>query len=166
MRPTMPTQPNDITIRPARNGDVDAILVMLRDLCEDHVRYDPARFVPPADLRAVYGPWLARAEAGDGMLALVAEAGGTAVGYLVGEAFEAEPKYWAPACGYVHDIYVSADARGAGVSGRLMAAFEEWCRARGLPQVRGITASANARAHAFFRKHGYRAAAVEFAKEL
>jgi GNAT superfamily N-acetyltransferase len=37
--------------------------------------------------------------------------------------------------GFVHDVFVAADARGQGIGGRLVEAAAEWLIARGVPRV-------------------------------
>lgn len=169
-RDPTPTHPNSI-VRNATPADLPAILAMLRVLSDAHVGYDAARFVPPRDMGAVYGPWLARATPGGDVLALVLSAadvgpGGPLTGYLVAEHFEAQPEYWSGPCVYVHDIYVEPEARATGAAAALLAGARAWAKARGMNQLRALVATANARSLAFFARQGFRQCAVEVNLDL
>ena len=52
-------------------------------------------------------------------------------------------------------IAVEAHARGAGVADRLLDAFRAACVAAGYDEMRLVVSAQNARAAAFYRRHGW-----------
>lgn len=154
-------------IQQARQEDVPRIVDMLGQLTDAHARYDGKRFVAPEDPSAVYAAWVAKAVPGSDVLALVARqtSDGLVIGYLIAEHFEAMPKYWAPECIYVHDIFVEAAARKSGAADAMLDRAAMWGQSRGVRQIRGIVAHANHMGQAFFTRSGFRAAAIEFVRD-
>jgi Acetyltransferases len=68
--------------------------------------------------------------------------------------------------GIVEDIVVDERARGRGVGTRLMRAAQAEMRAAGMEHAILESGIRNASAHAFFRREGYREAAIMFLKRL
>ena len=143
-----------IGVRPAGPGDRDQVWPLARDLATS---YQVGR--------AAFGQSFASLLADATALVLVAEAGGDTegggvVGYLLATshpAFHANgPVAW------VEEVMVAARARGAGVGRQLMAAAEDWARARGAAYV----ALATRRAAPFYRALGYEDSAVYFKKPI
>jgi GNAT superfamily N-acetyltransferase len=68
----------------------------------------------------------------------------------------------------IHALVVDESARGAGAGARLVAAAEEWSRARGLPRLRVRTQIVRERAHAFYERLDFRRAKTQhvFDKDL
>lgn len=157
----------DLQVRGATRADLPQILGMLKQLTDAHAHYDHKRFVAPSDAASVYGAWVAKALPGSDVLALVAQRvdSGRVVGYLISEHFEAMPKYWAPECIYVHDIFVEAEARKTGAADVLLEHAAIWGQARGVSQLRGIVANANQMGQAFFKRSGFRAGCIEFVRD-
>ncbi|MBU6414081.1 MAG: GNAT family N-acetyltransferase [Planctomycetes bacterium] len=157
----------DVEVRLATAADVPRILVMLKQLTDAHEAYDGKRFVAPADPAATYGAWVAKATPGNDVLALVAEVAreGEVIGYLIAEHFEPMPKYWAPECIYVHDIFVEADARKTGAADALLERAAMWGQSRGVSQLRGIVAHGNQMGQGFFTRSGFRIGAIEFVRD-
>jgi L-amino acid N-acyltransferase YncA len=153
-------------VRPAMAKDLPQILGFLRQLTDAHARYDPQRFIPPTDAASTYGAWLAQATPGSDVLALVVQIGPDrpVVGYLIAEHFEPMPKYWAPACIYVHDIFIDPAARSTGAADALLAHAESWGKIRGVHQLRAIVAEANQMGQSFFARRGFRVGAMEFVR--
>lgn len=156
-----------MSVREAKAADLPRILEMLHQLTSAHQRYDGQRFIAPADAASVYGAWVAKAVPGSEVLALVAQrqADGHSVGYLIAEHFEAAPKYWAPECVYVHDIFVEPEARKSGAADALLEHASSWGRSRGVHQVRAIVAHANQMGQSFFSRGGFRIGAIEFVRD-
>ena len=151
--------------RAAHPDDLPAIYAMLRELSRTHQNYDPARYVLPDDVIAVYEPWMHRAMHGTDVLAIVA--GDHPIsGYLVAEAFEAQGEYWSAAHVYIHDLYVIPQARAAGVAPALIAHAAAWARSQGIRQLRGIVAMDNGQARRFFARQGFRESAAEITMDL
>ena len=68
--------------------------------------------------------------------------------------------------GIVHNIYVRADDRGAGVGTALLSAAERTLTDRGADAVTLQAMAPNEAAHRFYRRNGYDAHRVEFEKPL
>lgn len=154
-----------IPTRLACERDLPAIYAMLRELSRTHRNYDPARYVLPDDVIAVYEPWMRRAMHGTGVLAIVAGEH-PITGYLVAEAFEAQGEYWSAAHVYVHDLYVIPQARASGVAKGLIDHAAAWARQQGIRQLRGIVATGNGQGRRFFARQGFRESAVEITLDL
>jgi GNAT superfamily N-acetyltransferase len=151
--------------RAAHPDDLPAIYAMLRELSRTHQNYDPARYVLPDDVIAVYEPWMHRAMHGTGVLAIVA--GDLPVtGYLVAEAFEAQGEYWSPAHVYIHDLYVLPEFRASGAAQALIAGAANWAKGLGIHQLRGLVATDNGHARRFFARQGFRESAAEITLDL
>ncbi|HKP93072.1 MAG TPA: GNAT family N-acetyltransferase [Chthoniobacterales bacterium] len=83
---------------------------------------------------------------------LVAEVSGEVVGWLHGAEQEALA---VGTLGEVWGLVVAAEQRGRGVGRRLMAAVEEWGRARGLAQISLRSNVIRPESHAFYERIGY-----------
>jgi L-amino acid N-acyltransferase YncA len=90
---------------------------------------------------------------------------GPVIGYLIAEHFEPMPKYWAPACIYVHDIFIDPAARSTGAADALLERAAAWGKARGVYQLRAIVADANQMGQKFFARRGFRVGAMEFVRD-
>lgn len=158
---------SDTIIRSGRPSDVEAIVAMQRAIHAEHVAWDPARWTTQTAPASVYPDWLGHLLSGtpDGTV-IVADVGGTVVGYLLAEVEPESTKHWSPAALYLHDVFVHAAHRRGGVARKLMSALFAW-RERAHPelQVRLITAASNDDARAFFSRLGFRACAVELIRE-
>jgi len=155
-------------IRSAQTRDSPHIVELARSLVEFHVGLDPIRFVCP-EPRQTYADWLATLILSDRALVLVAEgADGPAppCAYLLAEHVSAQAHFWSPSAVWVHDVFVSPDARGAEIATRLLSRATDWARARGVSQLRVLCAHANPTARAFFESKGLRPTAAELALDL
>lgn len=159
---------NPVSIREATLADIAAMVPLIQALAEQHVAYDAQRFVPPApaDIERVYADWWREGAAHGLVTMLVAEDAEGLCGFVVLEELAAEPTWWTDRHAYLHDIHVAPHVRGRRVGERLLEACVAWSRARGLPQLRGLVAGANANAQGFFKHHGWRAAAVEMVVDV
>jgi GNAT superfamily N-acetyltransferase len=82
----------------------------------------------------------------------VARCDATAIGWVhVAEsrALEYEP------CAELLGLVVDESRRGSGAGAALVAAAEQWARARGLAEMRVRSRDTRERAHAFYRRAGY-----------
>jgi ribosomal protein S18 acetylase RimI-like enzyme len=91
-------------------------------------------------------------------LFLVAEAGGTLQGFIIGEVRDWE--FGSPPCGWVFAVSVRPAARVAGVGTRLLEAICEGFRHAGVDKVRTLIARDNSLVLSFFRSQGMMAAPV------
>ena len=158
-------------IRASQLSDLPAILSMVEHLAADHFTYDAERFVlsSPDDLPHVYKDWLIRSQSTPDILYLIAEETTSpipATGYLIAESFAAQAQYWSPAHVYIHDIYCAAHARHSGLGHALIAHAKHWAKSKNITQIRGLIASENKAASAFFIKKGFRIAAHEMVYDL
>jgi ribosomal protein S18 acetylase RimI-like enzyme len=150
-----------MTIRDATPEDVPAVLPLVQRLCDLHGQWDTERFDFKPDLAERYRRWLTARCADAGAVFLVAEVGGQVVAYLVGTTEDEIPIYWTPACGYIHDIWVDPDYRHEGLARQIVTLAVERFAAKGLKQVRLITAAKNDVGRAMFERCGFRVATVE-----
>ena len=100
-----------------------------------------------------------------GATVLVAEdIGGRPLGFihLCGET----DYYTRSEAGHIADIIVAPDARGRGVGETLIAAAEEWARARGYPLLTLNVFIENAHARALYERTGFGAEIVRYVKAL
>jgi len=154
-------------IRKARTEDLEVVGRLGAALLREHYGFDPQRFMQGgADAEDGYadflGTQLDRAES----LVLVAEADGEVVGYLYAGI---EPRNWKELreqAGFVHDVLVHEDNRGAGLAQLLMDAALRWFRERGVPRAILWTAARNTRAHQLFERLGFRSTMIEMTREL
>ena len=69
-------------------------------------------------------------------------------------------------CGYVSLLAVDADTEGSGVATRLMAAAEDWARARGYRFLSLDVFADNRRAIDFYKRGGFEAETLRMVKPL
>lgn len=154
------------TIRPATADDRVRLGQMAGKLVRMHHAFDPKRFMAIENVDEGYGRWLASEAVRERAFVLVAEDDGALVGYLYGAMEDMSYEDLRAECGYVHDIWVEAEARRHGVAKLLMeracAIFQE----RGAPRVVLMAATANPKAQALFEKLGFRPTMVEMTREL
>jgi len=160
------TQPT-VRVRLASGADRARLGEMAGQLVRLHVAFDRDRFLAVDDVEEGYGRWLVREAARERALVLVAERDdGALVGYLYGTVEGISWEDLRGPCGFVHDVWVEEDARGAGVATELLERACALFAERGVPRVVLMTASQNQRAHALFRKLGFRDTMVEMTREL
>jgi ribosomal protein S18 acetylase RimI-like enzyme len=153
--------------RPATTNDIDSILAMQREIHAEHLTWDAARWTVGAPVESAYHTWLTRllTEEQNG-LALVAERESRLLGYLIAEVEEESTQHWSPRAVYLHDLFVDAASRRAGVARKLMEELLVWSETyHPWLQVRLITAAGNESARAFFERFGFRSCAVEMIRE-
>lgn len=150
----------DMVIRTAGAGDVGAILRMQSQLAAAHVAWDGARFGVSDATEPAYRAWLEQGRSGSGVMVLVVEVGGAVSGYMIAELMPAEPKYWATACVYVHDLFLEPAARGTGAAEALIGRARAWAIEEGVG-LRALVAAGNAGGKKFFERAGFGVRAVE-----
>ncbi|HUF24754.1 MAG TPA: GNAT family N-acetyltransferase [Vicinamibacterales bacterium] len=161
-----------LTIRRAAPGDLVALGRLGAALMRIHRAFDERRFMPPgAHPEDAYARFLEVQLADPSMLILVAERAhhGRAsdiLGYVYAGIEPASFKELRERAGYIHDLLIADDARGAGVGARLLEAAIAWLREQGMPRVLLWTAAQNAGARRLFEAHGFKATMVEMTREV
>lgn len=156
-----------VTIRRAERRDLPALGRLGAMLMRTHYAFDPRRFLAPGDsAESGYAWFLGSVMDSADACVFVADDGGDVAGYVFAAL---EPLSWkelrGPA-GFVHDVAVREDARGAGIGKQLLAAGIEWLRGRGAPRVILWTATPNEAAQRLFRGLGFRNTMLEMTLEL
>lgn len=154
-------------IRKATPGDLEALGQLGALLMRTHYAFDAHRFLAPEEgVESGYESFLASVLASPDDCLFVAEREGTVAGYVWGGL---EPLSWkelrGPA-GFIHDLAVADEARDSGVGTALLEAGIGWLRERGAPRVVLWTAAKNQRAHALFRRLGFRDTMIEMTMEI
>lgn len=124
-----------VVIRTATFGDLDAVVELRLALLHEH-RANPiyGRLRPdaPARARRLFAQQIESTHE----IILLAVRGDEAVGILRCVHSGGAPLLLPNAYGYLASVYVRPDARRAGVLHLLLEAAEEWCRSRGLTELR------------------------------
>jgi ribosomal protein S18 acetylase RimI-like enzyme len=158
---------SDLVIRRAASADVAAIGRLGALLLRAHFDFDRQRFMRPGEDAAEGYSWFLGTQLDDpDCLVLVAERAHEVIGYLYAGI---EPRTWKELreeAGFVHDVLVSDEHRGAGVAEALMREAFDWMRERGVPRVLLWTAAPNERARRLFERLGFRPTMTEMTKEL
>ena len=155
-----------ITIRPATPADQDALGRYGAELMRQHHDSDPERFITVEHPEGGYGRFLVSQIANPEAVVLVADEGGTVVGYVFADI---EGTSWMDLrgpCGQIHDIYVDASERRHGAGRALMRAAIDWIRSRGMRQIVLFSKTKNASAQRLFESIGFRDTMVEMTMDL
>jgi ribosomal protein S18 acetylase RimI-like enzyme len=156
---------DDVTIRRAAAADEAALGRYGGALMRQHHEFDPQRFIRSDNPEAGYGHFLVSQLGEPECVVLVAERAGEVVGYAYAGL---EPMNWKDlraACGYLHDVFVNPNARGAGIGERLVRAAIEWLESQGAPRVVLMSAARNKGAQRLFERLGFRRTMVEMTRE-
>lgn len=155
---------NDVTIRPARREDLQAVGVLGELLMRAHHDFDSARFMRPATSEG-YASFLGMQLHDPESVVLVAVATGEIVGYVFAGI---EPLSWKELrerAGFIHDVAVREASRRAGIAEALVGAAIERLHALGAPRVILWTAVQNAGAQRLFARMGFRPTMIEMTRE-
>jgi len=143
-----PPQPQ-LQVRPARPADQDQVWPLARDLATSYTAERPA-----------FGQAFTAALTDPDSLVLVAERGGTILGYLLATT---HPTFHANApVAWIEEVMVAPEHRATGIGRHLMTAAETWARTRHAAYV----ALATRRAASFYRALAYDESATYFKKPL
>lgn len=168
----MSTSDDPIVIRAATPGDLDSLGRLGASMMRIHHAFDARRFIPPGNRpEDVYARFLEEQMADPSALILVAErsdarAPSGVIGYVYAAVEPASFKELRDRAGYVHDLIVADDARGARAGSRLLDAAVAWLRDQGVPRVLLWTAAQNAGAQRLFETHGFKATMIEMTREV
>lgn len=146
-----------VVVRVARDADRPALVRLMGALNEFEAAIEDNR----ADASAAEShlDWVSGEIAAQGGVTLVAEEGGSVVGFL-SFAFEEDPGTFVRPEHRRHaliwDISVDEGARGKGVGRALLEAAEAHTRAAGIGEIRLYVLESNARARRIYDAAGYR----------
>jgi GNAT superfamily N-acetyltransferase len=165
----------DAVIRSPRPEDAAGLVRAAADLAQQYAELEPDRFVVPDEAAALthYEKALTR-PAQEGVLTLVAEIDGQAVGAVVAELREPLPNAAVQPQldvrrrrAYLGYLAVQERYRGRGIGGRLLDAVEVWAREQGAELIATDTnLRSNVGAAEFYERHGYERQAVILRKRL
>jgi GNAT superfamily N-acetyltransferase len=154
-----------VTIRRATLEDVPAIARMAIALSELHVHWDARRFSHIATVEGATRFYGDRSEA-DGAALLVADDGERVMGFAY---LEYEPVLYsalAAKVAWLHDIYVEAEARGAGVGSSLLRSVRSYAAELGADKVLLSVAIQNGKGKGLFERNGFRPTMYEMMLDL
>jgi ribosomal protein S18 acetylase RimI-like enzyme len=161
------TASTDITIRPATAADLTTIGRLGALLVRTHHDFDPKRFIPAtAQTERGYASFLGTQLAEPRVVILVAERGGTVIGYTYAGLEDYDYMSLRGPAGALHDIVVDPAYRGHGVGRALLDATLDALRSRGAPRVVLSTAEQNESAQRLFAGAGFRRTMIEMTREL
>jgi ribosomal protein S18 acetylase RimI-like enzyme len=157
---------SDFAVRPAGPEDASALGRLGALLVALHHGLDPERFIAPGPrTEGGYASFLAGEIARDGVVVLVAEAGGAVVGYAYAELEGMDWMALRGPAGVIHDLVVDPERRGAGIGRRLLEEAVAALYARGAPRVVLTAAARNEAAQRLFAGAGFRATMIEMTRE-
>jgi GNAT superfamily N-acetyltransferase len=143
-----PTWIDGLAIDTVREGDLDELLPLMRAYCDFY-----AVAPPDEPLLALSRALLVDPER-EGLQLIAREPGGRAVGFAT--IFWTWSTLSAARIGIMNDLFVSPEARGAGVAEALIAECREHCERRGARWLSWQTAKDNLRAQAIYERVGAR----------
>ena len=155
-----------MTIRPAAAEDLPAVSRLAAELVRMHHRLDRQRFMLIEPVEDGYQRFFTRELARKEARILVAEEGGSILGYAYATMEGRDWNDLLDACGKLNDLYVDADARRRGIARALVDATFAWFRERKAPRVVLLSAWQNPEAHAFFEALGFRRTMLEMTAEI
>ena len=141
-------------MRAARPDDHEAILGFWLDLIEHHRRLSPAHPATP-NLREVLAKEIRRGAGRARCAHFLAERGSERVGFLFAEVESGGEAGDDTGLGWIHELWVAPDARGAGVAAALLAEADAFFAARGVRRVSVRVESANAEALRYWTARGF-----------
>lgn len=150
-----------ITTRVATAFDQEILGRLGGGLMRQHHAADPRRFIQVGDPEAGYGRFLVSRLSNPNSLVMVAEDGGSVVGYVYADVETTNWMELRGPCGLVHDVYVDEAARHLGAGRELMRAAIAWIYSKGRSQVVLMTKTRNEHAQHLFTALGFRPTMTE-----
>jgi len=144
---------SECLIRPARIGDLAAIIGLWRELQNINAAFDP-RLKLNSEAADWFVNYLEEQLDNTSAAVVVAEKDERVVGYTFGQVMR-RPTLLSGDCGYIADICVQSDARGQGIGRSLHGWLKAWFVAQGITAVELQVVRANPASQAFWRKMGY-----------
>ena len=156
----------EVTIRPARLEDAEALAEIYITSAEHHMRLDPSMYTEP-DHDAMVARYTRRIPGRPDAAILVAEVGGEVIGWLeiILRQPTGEPRMNREAVQADIDLAVRPDHRGAGVGTSLVRAAEAWAVEHGAELVTLEVHVANVDAIRFYQERlGFRTTGLTMMK--
>ena len=144
---------SECLIRPARIGDLAAIIGLWRELQNINAAFDP-RLTLNSEAADWFVNYLEEQLDNTSAAVVVAEKDERVVGYTFGQVMR-RPTLLSGDCGYIADICVQSDARGQGIGRSLHGWLKAWFVAQGITAIELQVVRANPASQAFWRKMGY-----------
>lgn len=143
----------EFTIRRARAEDVDEITRLWCALQDDIAELEPRlRIAPTAGER--FHEYYLDVIGKSSTACFLAAVGSAAAGFVLGQIHE-RPTLAYGDCGYVSDLYVSSQARLAGIGTALYVALRDWFHEREVTTIEVQIVRASTASQAFWRKMGF-----------
>jgi len=146
---------DEVVIRGAEHGDLDAVAALWEELTSLHHALDNRFWIRADDGREKYRDWVAEGLDQDDRVLVVAEAQGQVVGFIHGMLKDTPPPLASKLTGQVTDLIVDEEHRGRGVGTRLVEAASRWFREKEAQQLMLNAAFCNRPAREFWRSMGF-----------
>lgn len=160
-----PLVTSSIHVRPAQVADIPHAARLAALLVRQHHEFDPLRFFLPDDPEAGYRWWFGKELDRPEVVLLVAVKDSSLVGYCYARLEERDWNQLLDACGAIHDVWVEASSRRAGIAKQLVQATMSALAAKGAPRVVLHTAAQNVAAQKLFASLGFRSTMIEMTCE-
>lgn len=161
------TQAPTIIVRSARADDAPVLGRLGALLVALHHAYDPDRFIAPAPgTERGYGAFLASELERKEAIVLVAEEGGSVLGYAYAGLEDRDWIALRERAGAIYDIVVDPGRQGEGIGRMLLEATLKALADRGAPRVVLSTATPNEAAQRLFASAGFRPTMTEMTREF
>lgn len=158
---------DEVVIRAAQPGDVDAVARLWQDLVEYHREIDID--LPPAAPQGAkrYARRLLDRIDDPMSRVLVAQVDGAIIGYVLGVVVDLAPEiFMQEASGFLADIYVDAAHRRRGIGRALVADLTAWFAQQGLRYYEWHVAARNEESIAFWHRVGGREVMLRMRGEI
>jgi ribosomal protein S18 acetylase RimI-like enzyme len=163
----MTNQTPSVVVRRATNADLPSLGRLGALLVQQHHDFDPRRFLAPSRRTPDhYADFLGSQLDNPDVLVLVADQGGTVIGYTFAAMEGYDYKSLRGPAALLHDILVGPDHRGRGVGRQLLEETLSLLRSRGARQIVLSTAERNESAQRLFMRMGFRKTMIEMTREL
>ncbi len=145
------------TIRRASASDEAAVAALFTEMFDYHRQFDPV-FSLARTGGDTYAKWFVQQINEPGALALVADAGGTIVGFCMAVVRKRtrvhEDRY--QTYGEIDDLSVTASHRGQGIGKALVTNAMQWFRMMGIERVEARLATSNRSSGTFWQSQGFK----------
>ena len=156
-----------IMVRPATAEDVPALGRLGALLVSVHHQFDADRFIGAMPgTESAYGDFLADELARADAILLVAEGGGTVIGYAYARIEGTDFMALRGPAGVLYDLMIDPDRQGKGVGSMLLDAIIAALAERGAPRLVLSAAERNEAAQRLFASAGFRRTMIEMTREL